>query len=66
LKDISSLSFYGKTSNLYLFIKQFLLREAAILVLGVVSGFKSNFKSVEPMLKSLVPALVEELSNENS
>ena len=41
-------------------------REAAILVLGVISGFKHEFKAIELQLKQLVPFLVEELSSQNS
>jgi hypothetical protein len=41
-------------------------REAAILVLGLISGFDQTFKSIEPQLKHLVPYLIEELSNPNA
>ena len=41
-------------------------REAAILVLGIISGFKTEFKQLEPQLKQLVPFLIEELSNKNT
>jgi hypothetical protein len=41
-------------------------REAAILVLGIISGFNSEFKSIDPQLKNLVPYLIEELSSTNN
>jgi hypothetical protein len=31
-------------------------------VLGVISGFEHEFKSIEPQLKHLVPFLLEELT----
>lgn len=40
-----------------------LIREAAILVIGVISGFKHEFKAIEPQLRTLVPFLLEELSS---
>lgn len=40
-------------------------REAAILVLGIISGFEKEFKSIEPQLKYLIPFLLECLHNDN-
>jgi hypothetical protein len=33
--------------------------------LGVISGFTSDFKSIEPQMQSIVPFLIEELSAKN-
>eukprot|EP00347_Sterkiella_histriomuscorum_P015989 403354925 len=41
-------------------------KEAAILVLGVISGFKTEFKQIEAQLLKLVPLLIEELSGTNA
>jgi hypothetical protein len=50
LSDISTPSSNGKKSK---FITHYSIpfREAAILVLGIISGFKSEFKQIEPQLK---------------
>jgi hypothetical protein len=58
LKDISTLNFLGKKSKLYpdcsypqpikLAKLNIVHREAAILVLGIISGFKTEFKQLEP------------------
>lgn len=50
-KDILILSSTGKKSKSSHGIYNFDNREAAILVLGVISGFKHEFKSIEPQLK---------------